>query len=92
VISPLVLFGSLLFFRTLGWEGVAGLSIVGGGRPSSARRDVLVHGECSLHAYEKGPDCNASARASAPPDLLVLVTSTAELAGAIGLLIPATRY
>ena len=64
---------------------------MGGERLSSGRRDVLVHSECSLHAYEKGSDCNGSA-ALPRPDLLVLVTGIAELAGAIGLLIPATRY
>jgi uncharacterized membrane protein len=91
VIVLLVLFGSLVFFRVLGVAGVAAFpSGILSARVALAVMFLLT---ASFHFTPMKKDLIAMVPPELPrPDLLVLLTGIAELAGAIGLLIPAIRY
>jgi uncharacterized membrane protein len=91
VIVLLVLFGSLVFFRVLGVAGVAAFqSWILSARVALAVMFLLT---ASFHFTPMKKDLIAMVPPELPrPDLLVLLTGIAELAGAIGLLIPAIRY
>jgi len=91
VIVLLVLFGSLFFFRALGMAGVAAFqSWILSARVALA---VMFLFTATSHFTPMKKDLIAMVPPGLPrPDLLVLLTGIAELAGAIGLLIPATRY
>jgi len=89
VIVLLVLFGSLFFFRALGMAGVAAFqSWILSARVALA---VMFLFTATSHFTPMKKDLIAMVPPGLPrPDLLVLLTGIAELAGAIGLLIPAT--
>jgi uncharacterized membrane protein len=91
VIVLLVLFGSLVFFGALGVAGVAAFqSWILSARVALAVMFLLT---ASFHFTPMKKDLIAMVPPELPrPDLLVLLTGIAELAGAIGLLIPAIRY
>ena len=91
MIVLLVLFGSLVFFRVLGVAGVAAFqSWILSARVALAVMFLLT---ASFHFTPMKKDLIAMVPPELPrPDLLVLLTGIAELAGAIGLLIPAIRY
>jgi uncharacterized membrane protein len=91
VIVLLVLFGSLSFFRALGMAGVAAFqSWILSARVALA---VMFLFTATSHFTPMKKDLIAMVSPGLPrPDLLVLLTGIAELAGAIGLPIPATRY
>jgi uncharacterized membrane protein len=91
VIVLLVLFGSLVFFGALGVAGVAAFqSWILSARVALA---VMFLFTASSHFTPIKKDLIAMVPPELPrPDLLVLLTGIAELAGAIGLLIPAIRY
>jgi uncharacterized membrane protein len=91
VIVLLVLFGSLFFFRALEMAGVAVFqSWILSARVALA---VMFLFTATSHFTPMRKDLIAMVPPGLPrPDLLVLLTGIAELAGAIGLLIPATRY
>ena len=91
MIVLLVLFGSLFFFRSLGMAGVVAFQ----SWISSARVGLVVMFlfTASSHFTPMKKNLIAMVPEGMPrPDLLVFLTGIAELAGAIGLLIPATRY
>ena len=89
MIVLLVLFGSLFFFRALGMAGVAAFqSWILSARVALA---VMFLFTATSHFTPMKKDLIAMVPPGLPrPDLLVLLTGIAELAGAIGLLIPAT--
>lgn len=91
MIVLLVLFGSLVFFRALGVAGVAAFqSWILSARVALA---VMFLFTASSHFTPMKKDLIAMVPPELPrPDLLVLLTGIAELAGAIGLLIPSIRY
>jgi uncharacterized membrane protein len=91
VIVLLVLFGSLFFVRGLGMAGVAAFqSWILSARVALA---VMFLFTATSHFTPMKKDLIDMVPPGLPrPDLFVLLTGMAELAGAIGLLIPATRY
>lgn len=87
----IVLFGSLFAFRLLGAAGAALFATwVASARAALAVMFVFT---AISHFAPMKRDLIAMVPAMLPrPDVLVFVTGVAELAGAIGLLIPATRF
>jgi uncharacterized membrane protein len=88
-------FAGLVWFAFLlsrAWNGgCSGLSVLDTERPGGAA--VMFLFTATSHFTPMRKDLIAMVPPGLPrPDLLVLLTGIAELAGAIGLLIPATRY
>ena len=85
-----VLFGSLLLFRL---SGLAGLELFGAWiNCARAALAVMFAFTAAAHFLPVKRDLIAMVPpAFSRPDLLVALTGIAELAGAIGLLVPATR-
>ena len=85
----LVLFGSCLFFRLLGFAVVPALdSWVVSARVALATMFLFT---ATAHFTPMKKDLIAMVPPTLPrPDILVFLTGLAELAGAVGLLIPAT--
>jgi uncharacterized membrane protein len=87
----IVLFGSLVGLRALGFAGVAAFSTW----LSSARYAlaIMFFFTAISHFLPMRRDLIAMVPPSLPrPDVLVFATGLAELAGAIGLLIPSLRF
>jgi uncharacterized membrane protein len=87
----IVLFGSFLVYRLLGFAGVAMLdSWLVSARVALATMFVFT---AMAHFTRMKNDLIAMVPPSLPrPDLLVFATGIAEFAGAVGLLIPATTF
>ena len=86
-----VLFGSLLFFRVLGFAGI-GLFTTWEQSARVALATMFLFTAVSHFAPMK-TDLIAMVPPGLPrPDLLVLITGLTEVAGAVGLLIPPLRF
>ena len=87
----LILFGACVVFRALGFVGVALFSTwLSSARVALATMFLFT---ASSHFAPTKKDLIAMVPPGVPrPDLLVFVTGVAELLGAVGLLIPATRF
>jgi|SRR5215831_2775320 len=91
MIVLVVLFGSLFLFRLAGVLGVEAFATwLGSGRWALAAMFLFT---AISHFAPTRKDLIAMVPPALPrPDLLVSFTGVAELAGAVGLLIPATRF
>ena len=86
-----VLFGSLLFLRVLGFAGI-GVFATWDQSARAALATMFLFTAVSHFAPMK-QDLIAMVPPSLPrPDLLVFITGLAEVAGAVGLLIPPLRF
>jgi uncharacterized membrane protein len=91
VVVLIVLFGSLLIFRLLGFAGVTAFSTwLSCARIALAAMFLFT---AVSHFAPMRRDLIAMVPPSLPrPDVLVFLTGIAELAGAVGLLVPSVRF